>query len=91
MPGPENSAQFRSPRAALFSLDQSTSKRNCGDYFINSPASNFCAGGFCRRAAHYLGEIDALHPFREGNGRAQREFIRELAAEAGYEIAWDLL
>jgi hypothetical protein len=42
---------------------------------------------FCRRAAHYL----ALHPFREGNGRAQREFIRELAVEAGYEIAWDLV
>ncbi len=47
--------------------------------------------GFCQRAAHYLGEINALHPFREGNGRAQREFIRELAAEAGYEIAWDLV
>jgi fido (protein-threonine AMPylation protein) len=24
--------------------------------------------GFCQRAAHYLGEINALHPFREGNG-----------------------
>jgi len=46
---------------------------------------------FCQRAAHYLGEINALHPFREGNGRAQREFIRELAMEAGYEIAWDLV
>jgi len=32
-----------------------------------------------------------LHPFREGNGRAQREFIRELAVESGYEIAWDLV
>ncbi len=47
--------------------------------------------GFCQRAAHYLGEINALHPFREGNGRAQREFIRELAVESGYEIAWDLI
>ena len=47
--------------------------------------------GFCQRAAHYLGEINALHPFREGNGRAQREFIRELALEAGYEVAWDLV
>jgi cell filamentation protein len=32
-----------------------------------------------------------LHPFREGNGRAQRELIRELALEAGYEVAWDLV
>src|SRR5205807_7169831 len=46
---------------------------------------------FCQRAAHYLGQINALHPFREGNGRAQREFIRELAVEAGYKIAWDLV
>jgi cell filamentation protein len=44
-------------------------------------------GFFRERAAHYLGEINALHPFREGNTRAQREFIRELAVEAGYEIA----
>ena len=46
---------------------------------------------FCERAAYYLGEINALHPFREGNGRVQREFIRELALEAGYEVAWDLV
>jgi cell filamentation protein len=32
-----------------------------------------------------------LHPFREGNGRAQREFIRELALEAGFEVSWDLV
>lgn len=30
------------------------------------------------RAAFYMGEINAIHPFRDGNGRAQREFIREL-------------
>jgi cell filamentation protein len=33
---------------------------------------------FSRRAAHYLGELNALHPFREGNGRAQREFASHL-------------
>ncbi len=31
---------------------------------------------FSQRAGHYLGEINAVHPFREGNGRAQQEFIR---------------
>ena len=46
---------------------------------------------FCQRGGHYLGEINALHPFREGNGRVQREFIRELAVRAGYDIAWDLV
>jgi cell filamentation protein len=38
---------------------------------------------FCERAAHFFAEMNAIHPFREGNGRAQREFFRELAVEAG--------
>lgn len=44
---------------------------------------------FSERAAYYLGEINALHPFREGNGRAQREFINHLAYKNGLSIAWD--
>ncbi|HVY92489.1 MAG TPA: Fic family protein [Bryobacteraceae bacterium] len=43
---------------------------------------------FANRAAHYLGEINAIHPFREGNGRAQREFIRQLALRNGLIIDW---
>lgn len=43
---------------------------------------------FSERAAHYLGEINALHPFREGNGRAQREFISQLAYKNGYFLDW---
>ena len=38
------------------------------------------------RLAYYLSEINALHPFREGNGRAQREFIIVLARRAGYKV-----
>jgi cell filamentation protein len=47
------------------------------------------AGAFASRAAYYLGELNSIHPFREGNGRAQREFIRQLAAEAGHRINWN--
>jgi cell filamentation protein len=43
---------------------------------------------FAMRAGFYLGEINAVHPFREGNGRAQREFIRDLAVQAGFGIDW---
>ena len=43
---------------------------------------------FARRAAYYLGEINAIHPFREGNGRTQREFIRQFAARSGLLIEW---
>ena len=43
---------------------------------------------FLDRAAHHLGEINALHPFREGNGRAQRAFMDEVAGRAGYGFDW---
>ena len=43
---------------------------------------------FSERAAYFLGELNALHPFRDGNGRAQREFVSLLAQAAGYYIAW---
>ncbi len=46
-------------------------------------------GAFGERAAHYLDELNALHPFREGNGRAQREFLSHLAQANGYYIAWE--
>ena len=34
---------------------------------------------------HYA-DMNALHPFREENGRAQREFVRELCMECGYVL-----
>jgi cell filamentation protein len=33
-----------------------------------------------------LDSINYLHPFREGNGRTQREFIRVIALEKGYTL-----
>lgn len=43
---------------------------------------------FCQRAGFYLGELNVLHPFREGNGRSTREFIGHVARDAGYVIDW---
>ena len=43
---------------------------------------------FAKRAGFYLTELNAVHPFREGNGRAQREFLRELAVQAGFTLDW---
>jgi len=40
------------------------------------------------RLGHYLGEINVLHPFRDGNGRTQREFINHLLLKNGYIIHW---
>ena len=46
------------------------------------------APGFAGRAAHYMGELNAIHPFRDGNGRTQREFIRQLALRNGFALSW---
>jgi cell filamentation protein len=46
---------------------------------------------FVGRLVHYLGEVNALHPFREGNGRAQRAFFGQLARDAGFTLAWQHL
>ena len=43
---------------------------------------------FSNNAGYYLGEINHIHPFREGNGRTQREFINHLAHNNGYHIEW---
>ena len=39
-----------------------------------------------KRLAYYLAELNVLHPFREGNGRTNREFIRQLALKNGYVL-----
>lgn len=39
-----------------------------------------------RKLAEILDHVNFLHPFREGNGRTQREFLRLLALEKGLEL-----
>lgn len=41
---------------------------------------------FIKMISYLMTELNVIHPFREGNGRAIREFIRELMIECGYEI-----
>lgn len=46
---------------------------------------------FADRLTYYYSEINAVHPFREGNGRAQRAFLRQLAIDAEHTLAWEHL
>jgi len=43
---------------------------------------------FSCRLAYYMAEWNVVHPFREGNGRAIREYIRTLALSGGYTLDW---
>lgn len=53
-------------------------------YLADLPRDEFVA-----RLAHYYCEINMLHPFRAGNGLAQRIFFEQLAIHAGYLLCWD--
>jgi cell filamentation protein len=64
-------------------LEDALGKLKREDLLGNLPSTAFAA-----RAAFYLGEINAIHPFREGNGRTQREFIRQLALHAAHPLSW---
>jgi cell filamentation protein len=44
---------------------------------------------FCEKTSYYMAELNIIHPFREGNGRTIREFIRILALKNGYQIKWN--
>ena len=46
---------------------------------------------FARKAAHFLSELNAIHPFREGNGRAQLALLTLLAERAGHPLTLDNL
>ncbi len=44
------------------------------------------AATFAARAAEHIGELNAIHPFLDGNGRALRAFLENLAEQAGHHI-----
>ncbi|ANJ68454.1 hypothetical protein A9404_11505 [Halothiobacillus diazotrophicus] len=46
---------------------------------------------FVRCIADYYCEINVIHPFREGNGRAQRLLFDELIVHAGFDVDWALI
>ena len=59
--------------------------------FENLKALRFLKGiknkdEFAQNLASFLADLNALHPFREGNGRTQRIFINELAQNAGFAL-----
>ena len=41
---------------------------------------------FSTRSAHFLAELNAIHAFREGNGRTQLAFFTLLADRAGHPV-----
>jgi len=62
-----------------------------GQQYINDLIQQFLSGSLSkieisRQLAVILDDLNYMHPFREGNGRGQREAIRCLALEKGYVL-----
>ncbi len=50
-------------------------------YFAGLGPDEFAGG-----AGPVLGDINHVHPFREGNGRTQLQYLKQLAARAGHVL-----
>ncbi|RSZ56559.1 putative adenosine monophosphate-protein transferase Fic [Massilia atriviolacea] len=46
---------------------------------------------FVARLAHYYSELNVIHPFRDGNGRAQRLMFELIGINAGFEVRWQAI
>lgn len=55
-------------------------------YYDDCNAAKYDPEKFINTLTDYYADINALHPFREGNGRTQREFTRELCLALGYDF-----
>lgn len=62
-------------------LLQACARKN---WLSNSPDR----GALVSAVAELFGDLNMVHPFREGNGRAQRILFEHLIIHAGYEISW---
>lgn len=53
--------------------------------------ANLSSVAFAEKAAAFLTALNAIHPFREGNGRTQNVFLHILSGRAGHPIDFERL
>lgn len=60
------------------------------DFFDNLKKDNFLSGfsaeEIAEMSSYYMLELNFIHPFREGNGRTKRYFMKQLVKGAGYNL-----
>ncbi|AOE64875.1 putative adenosine monophosphate-protein transferase Fic [Pseudomonas corrugata] len=67
-------------------------EKEAGKIFSNMAAAHWFEGlsraDLIVAVADAYSDINVVHPFREGNGRAQRILFEHLIMNAGFEISW---
>lgn len=77
---------FEMPKDIERKLKKLLAELKSENYLKNTPPQSLLP-----RLAYYFAELNFLHPFREGNGRATREFVRQLLLLNGYTVDWALV
>ncbi len=80
----KGSSAFAHPKHIEEQLLKIFNELKAENYLKNLPRDQLIS-----RLAYFLSELNALHPFREGNGRSIREFARQLLLNAGYRLDWE--
>jgi cell filamentation protein len=82
----EGSKAFSPGPEIAGALDEIAAKLRTGNYLGGLPREEFA-----ERAADLLAELNAVHPFREGNGRTQRAFVEQLAQANGHDLDFSVI
>jgi cell filamentation protein len=67
-------------------MDMLFKKLRGGEVFVEQSSD-----AFLQEVARFLGELNAIHPFREGNGRSQMAFIGIIGATFDHPFAFERL
>jgi len=95
MTGRASTARSELPRAATHSVipkyipDALTAL--CERFQYGQRFATCQAEEFARLSAEFLGELNAIHPFREGNGRSQLAFIGLIGETFGHPFHFERL
>ncbi|MDP9766151.1 Fic/DOC family protein [Deinococcus enclensis] len=92
---PPNGIAKHDGRVPLEFIRSDAVEQHLEETFIQLREQNFLQGlpreAFADRAAVTFARINDAHPFMEGNGRTQREFMEQLADRAGHELRFDVV
>jgi|AP95_1055475.scaffolds.fasta_scaffold89293_2 cell filamentation protein len=67
---------------------QAEGDRIFGELNAENDLQDIPENDLCERLAYYFSECNALHPFRDGNGRTQKLLFGEIVRRLEYRIAW---
>lgn len=80
----KNDFMFSYPEYIDQELDKEFAKLKSNSYFKDLSLTLFC-----EEITRFKIEINAIHPFREGNGRVIRLLVEDIAFNAGYHVEFN--